>query len=206
MSITDNNRLYTGRSMAGTFRCGDLLKVETVSFGDLSPGDVVVYREATGTGQMDVVHRVMGVGPNGFVLMGDNNRCEDQTLLTETNLVGKVSGLTRNGKTIPVRGRWLGLMHARARHAWIDLRQTLDGRVRRIGRKVYHRSRGSRLIALVWRPTITKIQLMTGDNLLVKYVCGHRTVATHRVDGGRFACCKPFDLLLCRSNRPKGGP
>ena len=61
--------------------------------------------------------------------------------------------------------------------------------------------RQSGLIARLWRPSVLKVQLMTEDGPLVKYVCGNRTVAYHWVNEDRFKCRKPFDLVLFKPKK-----
>jgi signal peptidase I len=197
MPAKDSIRFYHGRSMAGTFRPGDCLTVTTVPLADVRPGDVVVYRGLGQNGADDeLVHRVMGFSSNGLVVRGDNNPCNDSTLVTENNLVGRVSHGYRGGKRFPVRGRWSGLMRARVLHGSRRIWEVLWNAVRYLGRRTYRWLRKSGLVARLWRPSIVKVQLMTDNGPLVKYVCRNRTVASHWVNEGRFRCRKPYDLVI----------
>ena len=65
-----------------------------------------------------------------------------------------------------------------------------------MGRRSYGWLRNSGMIAHVWHPLIVRVQLMTENGPLIKYVCRNRTVAFHWIDDGRFKCVKPYDLLL----------
>ena len=198
MPAKDSIRFYHGRSMAGTFRPGDCLTVvTTVSLADVRPGDVVVYGRLNHNGiEKKLVHRVMCARPNGLVVRGDNNPCNDSTLVTENNLVGRVSHVYRDGKRLPVRGKRFGLMRARVLHGSRRIWEVLWNAARYMGRRTYSWLRKSGLVARLWRPSIVKVQLMTDNGPLVKYVCRNRTVASHWVDEGRFKCRKPYDLVI----------
>ena len=193
----DGIRFYHGRSMAGTFRPGDCLTVTTVPLADVRPGDVVVYRRLNHNGvEEELVHRVMFARSNGLIVRGDNNPCNDLTLVTENNLVGSVSHVKRDGKRFPVRGKRFGLMRARALHGLRRIWKLVWNAVRYMGRRTYSWLRKSGLVARLWRPSIVKVQLMTDNGPLVKYVWRNRTVASHWVNEGRFRCRKPYDLVI----------
>ncbi len=197
MPVKNNIRLYTGRSMEGIFSLGDRLIVETVPFTDLRPGDIIVYQGLNHKGtEEELVHRVMGCLPNGLVVRGDNNPCADKTLVTENNLVGRVSHVVRDGKRYPVRGKGFGLMRARALYRWRYIWISLWDVVRYLGRGSYSCLRNSGLISRLWHPSIKKVQLMTEDGTLIKFVYRNRTVAYYWPENGRFKCRKPYDLVL----------
>jgi signal peptidase I len=183
--------------MKATFRPGDRLIVETVPFTNVRPGDVVVYRGLNHNGAKDeLVHRVMCALPNGLVVRGDNNPCADKTLVTENNLVGRVSHVVRDGKRYPVHGKGFGLLRARALYRWRHIWGFLWDVVRYLGRGSYACLRNSGLIARLWRPSIKKVQLMTENGTLIKYVCRNHTVAYYWPANGQFRCRKPYDLVL----------
>lgn len=197
MPAKDSIRFYHGRSMAGTFRPADCLTVTTVPLTDVRPGDVVVYRRLDHNGvEQDLVHRVMCVRPNGLIVRGDNNPCNDSAIVTENNLVGRVSLFYRDGKRFPVRGKRFGLVHARFLHGSHRMWELMWNAVRYMGRSTYRWLRQRGLVARLWRPAIVKVQLMTDNGPLVKYVCRNRTVASHWVNEGRFRCRKPYDLVI----------
>jgi signal peptidase I len=197
MPVEDSIRFYHGRSMAGTFRPGDCLTVTPLPPADVRPGDVVVYRWLNHNGvEEELVHRVMCARSNGLIVRGDNNPCNDSTLVTENNLVGSVSHVYRGGKRFPVRGRWVGLVRARVLHGSRRIGEVLWHAVRYLGRRSYRWFRKSGLVARLWRPSIVKVQLVTDNGPLVKYVWRNRTVASHWVNEGRFRCRKPYDLVI----------
>ena len=183
--------------MTGTFRFGDRLIIEYVALADVGPGDVVVYRTFNhAQNENERVHRVMRIVQEGLVVRGDNNPCADKTLVSENNLVGRVAYVERDGKCIPVRSGWPGLLLARIGHEYRGLRGWAWGIVRLLGRAFYGRLRDSGLVVHLWRPSIERIRLLTEKGQLVKYVCRNRTVACYWPENGRFECRKPYDLVL----------
>jgi hypothetical protein len=197
LPIMDNNRIYKGKSMQGTFSFGDRLIIEQVQLASVRPGDVVVYRVLNHQGERDMlVHRVMGVATNGLVLRGDNNFCDDKTPVAQNNLVGRVSHVDRGGKRVPVRGGCSGLLIARVSHGWRFLRHIMWKFLRIMGRWSYRRLRDSGLIQRLWKPSILKIQLMTANGPLIKYVYRNRTVAFLWPHKDRVTYRKPYDLVM----------
>ena len=188
-------RAYHGGSMLGTFRPGDCLTVAPVSLADVCPGDIVAFRRLDDDGDLgEFVHRVVAVVPGGLVTRGDNNPCADSTLVTADNLLGRVTHVERDGEMRPVRGGRWGLLHAWFLHA----RCRVWRLVACVGRGPYRWLRHKGLIARLWRPTVMKVHLATGNGPLVKYVCGGRTVARWWPEQNRFECRKPYDLVIPR--------
>jgi signal peptidase I len=196
LGVIYHKRIYKGRSMEGTFRFGDLLIIEGVLWSNIRPGDVLVYRGQAQNGQEEIVHRVIDTLPDGLVAQGDNNPVPDNTLVTEKNLVGRVSHLQRHGKRSRLHGGRSGLLCMHIHRGWEHVLGVMWQNFRNMGRKYYGWLRQSGLVARLWRPSIVKVQLMTDSGPLVKYVCRNRTVASHWVDEGRFRCRKPYDLVI----------
>lgn len=199
LRANNNTRIYKGRSMEGTFQFGDHLIFEPAPLTGIQPGDVVIYRRLNHKGSHDeLVHRVISSLPEGLIVKGDNNPHVDKTLVTEKNLMGRVSHLERNGKRFLVGDRHFGLLRARALHGLRHVQAGIWALVRRMGRSSYRQLRNSGLIGRLWRPSIKKILLLTTDGPLLKYVCRNRTVAYYSPANGRFQCRKPYDLVLCK--------
>jgi len=188
-----NVRFYRGRSMAGTFRPGDCLTMVPVPLAELRPGDVVVYRGANHQGQAhELVHRIVGITPEGLVALGDNSPSADPILVTADNLLGRVTHVQRKGKARVVHGGLLGLWQARILHA----RRSVLRLTARVGRRPYHWLRESGLMPGLWRPSVSTVRLATEDGPLIKYICGGRTVARWWPWQKRFECHKPYDLFI----------
>ena len=193
----DDRLIYKGQSMRGTFSFGDRLIIERVRLAGVRPGDVVVYRDMSCGGHLEmVVHRVMGVTPGGLVVRGDNNNSDDGILVTRNNFIGKVSHVEKGGRSAPVRGSSSGLMIARALHGWSLLRDEMWKIIRMTGRWPYRLLRGSGLVRRLWKPSILQIQLMTASGPLIKFVYKNRTVGLAWPEKDYAAYRKPYDLVL----------
>lgn len=90
---------YTGGSMRGMFRSGDVLELRSERFESLAPGDVVAVFDRT----PHYVHRVVRRTPDRVVTMGDNNLTEDALELSSASSFRLVcSRRTPDGRTEPV--------------------------------------------------------------------------------------------------------
>ena len=195
--VEDDLRVYRGQSMEGTLRFGDRLIVEPLRLTDVVLGDVVIYRGVNYEGRdEEIVHRVIRTISNGLLVQGDNNKFHDATSVNETNLVGRVSYVERDGKRFPVRSGLFVFLRTRVLRGWRHLYRGIWGFVRRMGRESYCRFREKDLVHLFWRPSFTKLNLTTEKGPIIKYVYRNRTVAWYRLDDGRFKCRKPYDLVL----------
>lgn len=110
-----------GQSMHPSLREGDIITLSPL--GDMLPrrGEVVAFqfpdREAL------VIHRVLRVTPDGWLIKGDNNTAPDG-VIPAANLCGVVTGVERHGCALGwpdrrhARRAWLAFVLARAcRHA-----------------------------------------------------------------------------------------
>ena len=94
---------YKGPSMNPTLRAPDVLHVEPCPSGCARPGDVIVYADPNGRG--NVVHRVMSVRCDGWVCtQGDGNDFMDAYVVPGSAILGRVTHVTRNGKRHVVYG------------------------------------------------------------------------------------------------------
>ena len=104
-----------GISMYPTIRDGEAITVAAVSTDDVVRGDVLLCRH----GKRVLAHRVVGVTTCGterfFELRGDAKTSCDAPVAANA-VVGKVIGVRRNGRVIPLAGRAARLRH-RARRA-----------------------------------------------------------------------------------------
>ena len=184
---------YRGGSMLGTFRPGDRISFEPVSLANVQPGDVVAVRPASSAGAArELVHRVVGLRPDGLVTRGDNNPGNDPTLVTADTLLGRVTRLERAGKLYPVRGGRWGLWRARLLHTRRAARHFLG----RLGGGLYRRLCDSGRVARWWHPAVMQLHFTTRDGPLVKYLLRGRTVATWWPQERRFECPFPYGLII----------
>ncbi|MBE6876020.1 MAG: hypothetical protein E7496_04730 [Ruminococcus sp.] len=75
----------------------DLLIIEKVT-GRLKKYDVPLYRRDSG---QYVLHRILKVRENDYVICGDN-RWHREYGITDRHIIGVLTGIVRDGKTIPV--------------------------------------------------------------------------------------------------------
>jgi hypothetical protein len=195
-------RFYHGNSMLSIFCPGDYLIIEPANIAAIRPGDVVVFQGLDRSGESDdVVHRVVAVTPDGLVTRGDNNPQVDDALVTQDNLLGRVTHVEREGRARPVPGGWGGLLRARTLRVWARVRRRGWQLLRLVGRWPYRLLRKSGLTQPVWRPTITRIRIETEHGPLVKHLCGTQTVAWWWPETGRFRCRRPYDLVIHQPSR-----
>lgn len=90
----------------------DLLIIEKTD-GRLQKYDVPLYRRDSG---QYVLHRILQVRENDYVICGDN-RWKREYGITDRHIIGVLTGIVRNGKTIPVTNRLYRLYV----HVWCDL-------------------------------------------------------------------------------------
>ena len=89
----------------------DLLIIEKVS-GRLKKYDVPLYRRDNGK---YVLHRILKVREQDYVICGDNRWCKEYGI-TDRHIIGVLTGIVRNGKTISVTDKKY-LLYV---HLWCD--------------------------------------------------------------------------------------
>jgi len=77
-------------SMKPTLDEGSVVTIERVQFAQLRKGDIVIYRNASGT---PVVHRLYDCTNGRWLVLGDNNPSVDRESVDATNLVGRVCAI-----------------------------------------------------------------------------------------------------------------
>lgn len=112
--------IYTnvGDSMMPLIRQNrDLLIIEKVS-GRLKKYDVTLYKRDSG---QYVLHRIIKVRKDDYVMCGDN-RWQKEYRITNRHIIGVLTGVIRDGKTISVNDKkyrlyvhlWCDFFHVRA--------------------------------------------------------------------------------------------
>lgn len=132
----DGKLMYTnsGDSMEPLIKQDrDLVKIERIS-GRLKKFDVALYKRDSG---QYVLHRVIKVNKDGYVLCGDN-RYEKEYGITDRHIIGVLTAVIRNGKEMPVKSfRYRLYVHLRC-----DL-FPLHALFRRIKLKLRRKNRGN---------------------------------------------------------------
>lgn len=102
----------TGDSMMPLIReKRDLLIIERVN-GRLKKYDVPLYKRDSG---QYVLHRILKVRSSDYVLCGDN-RTKKEYGITDRHIIGVLTGIVRDGRTISVRDKKYRLYV----HLWCD--------------------------------------------------------------------------------------
>jgi len=77
-------------SMKPTLDENSVVAVETVVFGQLRQGDIVIYRNSAG---VPIVHRLYEQANGSWIVLGDNNPSVDREAVTPANLLGRVCAI-----------------------------------------------------------------------------------------------------------------
>ncbi len=182
-------RAYSGNSMRGTFRFGDLLVVLINSTQRFRVGDVIVFSSAAD--KPKTAHRIIRIHSTGFITKGDYNLKADNGIILPKNVEGRVIACIRKGNRHSVSngiaGRLRGFRIALRRKISIFLFNRLRG--------LYILLKKSELIRKIWNPGIIQLALRTDHGQVVKYIHKNKVVAIQSADGG-VRISKPYDLLL----------
>ena len=123
-----------GTSMLPLLREGrDLFMVEPKGDARCSVGDVALYRRPP---SHYVLHRVVGVVPDGYLMLGDN--CISREHVPEGDVIGVMSGFVRNGRQHGVECAgyrayvWIWLHTERARVSFKRAALSLRARAKRL--------------------------------------------------------------------------
>lgn len=110
----DGRLIYTnvGDSMRPLIRQDrDILIIEKPS-GRLKKYDVPLYKRDSG---QYVLHRVLKVRPNDYVICGDNRYCKEYGI-TDRHIIGVLTAVVRDGKEVPITD-WRYHLYV---HLWCD--------------------------------------------------------------------------------------
>lgn len=91
----------------------DLVLISGKPEGRLKKYDVPLYKRDSG---QYVLHRVLRVRENDYVLCGDN-RWQRETDISDRHIIGVLTAVIRNGKKLPTNARRYRLYS----HLWCDL-------------------------------------------------------------------------------------
>lgn len=187
--------IYTGPSMAPTFKPGDLLGAQKINLRSIHLGDIVIIsRQNNATHSETIVHRVIAINQECLITQGDNNFRSDSQVVAIDNFVGLATFFKRRDRIFPIRGGYQGLLYATLLHAWNNIWMLIKLK----GSHVYHHIRKSGLITTIWKPAISQIRVTTDQGPLVKYIYGKRTVGRWWPEQQQFEIEKPFDLVIHR--------
>jgi len=152
---------YQGKSMRSTFSTGQVLSIRTEK-KLVQSGDVIVYRK----GDRYVVHRVVGLDPQGYRTRGDDNLNEDAGIVTPDDVIGVVAKVDDWGRVLRVQGGKPALSMAQFR--W-HLHSSLN-RLRPALGAPYRLLKKSGLVRHFWHPSLTRIQVRSSNGVMVKFM------------------------------------
>ena len=179
-----------------------MLTVKSVSLAWVKSGDVVVFFRQRGDQQDEIVHRVMQRIREGVLTRGDAVGCEDAGVVSDDNLIGRVTLRERNGRTVRVCGGWIGLCRARLLHLCWRTRRTVS----RFLRRPYGMLKKSGIVPRLWKPRITRITIESTNGLYIQYIRNRRVVARSWPQQDRFECRKPWDLVIRSFEKSQSNP
>ena len=127
----DGELFYTnvGNSMNPLIVQGrDVMIISKVN-GRLKKYDVPLYKRKNG---QYVLHRILKVRENDYLICGDN-RCDVESGITDDQILGKLTGLMRNGKHIELSGKEYEryLLTLPLRRNYLRIRRVL-GKIKRV--------------------------------------------------------------------------
>ncbi len=77
-------------SMEPTIKAGDSIIFQKTSYENLEVGDIIVYKSKSGSTEgLYIVHRIVEITDEGFVMKGDNNQAVDSEIVTRDMVIGK---------------------------------------------------------------------------------------------------------------------
>jgi signal peptidase I len=88
-------------SMKPTLDENSIVTIETVAFGQLRQGDIVIYRNSSGE---PIVHRLYERSNGFWLVLGDNNPSVDREAVTPANLLGRVCAIFYTSSGQPGNG------------------------------------------------------------------------------------------------------
>ena len=89
----------------------DIIEIHAKGPGRCKKYDVVLYKR----GSMYILHRILNVLPNGYLIAGDNNAFIERDV-TDDMILGVMTRVIRNGKSIKTNNFWYRCYV----HLWCD--------------------------------------------------------------------------------------
>lgn len=189
--------------MNPTFRVPDVLHVEPCTAESIRRGDVIVYRDPNGRG--NVVHRVVAVLEHGNLrTQGDANNLLDPWVVQSSEVIGRVTHATRNGKRRSVRGGILGRIVGASARFYVVARI----RVLQLLRPVYVAWSGS--LAFPWLVKRMNLRIVQysrqGRNSELHLLMGSRCIGRLLPDQPGWHITPPFRLVVDETSLPRKIP
>jgi hypothetical protein len=189
--MDNDRRYYFGKSMDGTFKPGDYLRIQLTDISELRLGDIVVFQTINKKGKReDLVHRIMK--KSVLATRGDSNLASDETLISKENYLGQVIACYRNGKRCAMKDGWQGFFSAQIKHTELVILSILKF----VLKKPYRMIKRTGLVKRMWNPNIERIYFKTPDGQLIKYIHNGRTVASYWEESNLWWYRRPYDFII----------
>ena len=197
MEITQGEHLfaiYTGLSMYPTLSAPDVMEITSYPSNNKSVviGDVIFF-SVPGKHQT-VVHRVVGIEPEGFRTRGDNNSKDDPQLVEQAQIYGQVVRAWRGTRCRPIMSGRMGFLFA----VWVRRCQHLLLAITKVIRISYDKT-GFRLLTQRLPVKQLKVQVVVyqsqGKNISQLH-WRHYRIGFYDQHLQRWAIRKPFGWLV----------
>jgi signal peptidase I len=188
--------------MHPTVKAGDLLFLK--SPGKFTPvrGDVIVFL-LPGTKEC-IIHRIVGVSRAGLRTRGDNNSSADPWIVQSPWIIGKVIGVERQARRLPIRGGACGYTRSCLVRLHKSLLKTLSRALSPAYQLLARGGHVSRIIPLQKRMRIISLKRPQGTEL--RLILGRLVVGRLPAGKEQWLIRRPFRLWVDESTLPKAGP
>lgn len=95
----------------------DIIVIERKPEGRLKRLDIPLYRRDTDPPGKYVLHRILWVRKNDYLISGDNRRNLERGI-TDRHIIGVLKAMVRDGKEIDLKNNWKYKLYS---HIWCDL-------------------------------------------------------------------------------------
>ena len=190
---------YIGPSMNPTLKPGDRLHI--ISYGEqrIRRGDVIVFIPPGGDSK--IVHRVSSVNSAGIRTRGDNCYHEDDWVLRQDNILGRVVAAQRGNRRRRIFGGLLGRLFALT----VRVIHAMDSRVSYLLHPVYDQLARAdiftRLVPAQIRSRVISFNRDAGTEL--QLVMGQRVIGRWLPGRSRWNICRPFRLFVDEAALPE---
>lgn len=185
---------YTGRSMHPTLFEADILEIEPPS--RIRMGDVILFVSKENL----VVHRIVGIAPEGISTRGDNNNDDDPGLVAPEEIVGIVVSAWRGQLRRRIYGGRIGQIYqfilCGQRRLYRECRSSLAHSYRAASQLGL-----PRLINRFYRPRI--VQFNINGEIKINLMIGVRIIGHYCQSSNCWQIHPPFRLLVDEAVLPK---
>ncbi len=190
---------YIGSSMNPTLKPGVRLYVSSYRGQKIRKGDVIVFIPPGGDSK--IVHRVTSVNSDGVRTRGDNRNHEDDWVLKQESILGRVVAAQKNNKRRRIFGGPLGRLFA----VTVRVIHAMDSPVSHLLRPAYNElakvSIFTRLLPAQMRPRVISLNRAAGEELQV--LMGRRVIGRLLPGMTRWHIKRPFRLLVDEEALPE---